>query len=260
MTLIATIEPESQEWNARIGYSNLLTETTTSDANGTLRPNTFERYRPAAGTVTIKYQLASLQEINFIGIAAHNFGTHQLGGVPITIAYAVTIGGALIDIDYTQPADNKALFFTFDNISVAEIAITIEAPIVGVEYGVVYAGIYLEMQRPIFGGHSPAALSAKTKYQSTMSESGNFLGLTVTRTGAIGNFSWKNLDHDWYRENFEPFVKSAVTTPWFIQWRPDLYSSEVIYGMKTTDISPTNQGGGTKLMEVGFSMIGHQDV
>lgn len=240
---------------AKIGYNNLLISST--EAPEVLIANTFERYTPASGAIVAKFQLAASAPIDYIAIAAHNVGT-QDGGTELLIQYATTIGGALTDIESIIPTDNGAIFLSFDEITVAEIAITTNATTSGLEIGVVYSGVALQMQQPIFGGVSPIELSQKNKYQSTMSDSGQFLGRTVTRKGLEASFSWRHLDDIWYREFFNPFVIAAVTTPFFIQWRPDRYSAAV-FGHTTKDIQPTNMGG-TRLMAVGFTMRAHSDV
>lgn len=250
-------EPTTSLKNARIGYKNLLTGTTTSEAASMLIPNTYERYRPTAGAKTIKFQLSTSAEIDFIGIAAHNAGT-QDGGVDITVKYATTIGGALTDIDNIQFDNNQARMILFTAVTVAEVAITFNASTAGLELGVLYAGKALEMQRGIYGGHDPITLNAKTEYQSTMSESGQFLGRTITREGIEANYSWKHLTPEWYRENFQPFVQSAKRLPFFMMWRPDTYT-DTAFGYTTKDISPSNMSGGARLLEVSFNMKGHGD-
>jgi len=258
MPLIPKIQSEDQLHNARIGFQNLLTSSDIVAAEAVLIPNTFQRYLPASGAVTTRFQLGSAAPIDFIAIAAHNFGNHVVGGVPVLISYATTISGALIDIEEVRQTDNRAIMVLFDSVTVAEIAITHDTT-AGLEYGVVYAGTALQMQRPIYGGHSPINLSADTKYQSVMSESGQFLGRTITRQGSKSTFSWRNLDDDWYRENFQPFVDAAKTVPFFIAWRPDAHISEVAFSHTTADITPVNQGGGNRLMSVDMSVRGHNE-
>lgn len=248
-------KPSNSDRLALIGYNSLLTAST--QAPKALTDNTFERYEPSTGAVVAKFQLITGAPIDYIALAAHNIGTHD-GGTEILIQYATTIGGALTDIESITPTHNGALMISFDSITVAEIAITTNAVTSGLELGVVHAGVALQMQQPIFGGVNPIDLSQKNKYQSTMSDSGQFLGRTVTSKGLEASFQWQHLEDDWYREVFNPFVISAVKKPFFIQWRPDRYESAV-YGYTTGDIQPTNMGG-SRLMRVGFTMKAHSDV
>lgn len=257
--MITKDDPDSQDWNARIGYENLLTSTNGASSAVTLTPTTYDRFTSTSTSVTILYRMSEIADINFIAIAAHNLGTHD-GGVSLTVGYAATIGGAQIDIDFIIPEDNTPLMFTFDDVEAEEVVIKWTSTTVGVEIGVVSAGKYLEMQRPLFGGVSPINLSANTKYQSVKSESGNILGLSITRLGLESSFSWNNLSDSWVRETFKPFMISARTTPFFCQWRPDYYSLEIAYGQTTNDIKVSNQGGGTRLMTANFNMEAHSDI
>ena len=236
--------------------TNLLTTSTTIEAKKMLIPNTYERYRPGNGTFTVKFQMASPSLIDFVGIAAHNAGTHN-GGTDILVEYATTIGGALNTIEDVVFPDNNAKMILFPAVTAAEIAITFST-VTGLELGVIYAGKALEMLRPIFGGHSPIDLSSVVQYQSTTSESGQFLGRNINRLGLATDFSWQHLDDVWYRDNFQPFVESAKRLPFFIKWRPDLYDVAA-FGYTTSDIKPSNMGGGSKLMAVSISVNAHSD-
>ena len=241
---------------ALIGYNNLLVSS--SQAPKALTANTYERYEPSTGAVVAKFQLLTRSAIDFIGIAAHNVGTQDDGTV-LLVQYATTIGGALTTVDSFTPADDTAIMLTFDSVTVAEIAITTNATTSGLELGVVYAGEALQMQQPIYGGVSPIELSSETKYQSTMSDSGQFLGRNIISQGLEASFKWQHLEDDWIRSTFKPFMQSAKLTPFFIKWRPDYYDSSV-FGYTTNDIKPSNMGGGSRLMSVSFNMRAHSDI
>ena len=256
MPITPIIEPTTGLKNARIGYKNLLATSSNTEAAKMLIPNTFERFISGNGLYTLKFQLSSITAIDFVAIGAHNAGTHA-GGVSILVQYATTVGGALTTIENLTFADNSAKMILFDEITAAEIALVFSTS-TGLELGVLYAGKALEMQRPIYGGHTPINLSAKTQYDSVISESGNFLGRTIKRQGVETSFNWQHLSPDWYRTNFQPFVLSAKTIPFFLMWRPDRYSDSV-FGFTTSDIAPSNMGGGSGLMSVSIKVMGHSD-
>jgi hypothetical protein len=256
MAITPIIEPTTSLKNARIGYKNLLVTTNSTAADKMLIPNTFERFISGPSAYTLKFQLAGITAIDFVAIGAHNAGTHS-GGVNILVKYAATIGGALTTIENLEFADNSAKMVLFDEIQAAEIALVFSVA-TGLELGVFYAGKALEMEQPIYGGHSPIDLSSKAQYESVISESGNFLGRTIKRQGVESTFSWQHLSPLWYRENFQPFVLSAKTIPFFIMWRPDLYDGAV-FGFTTKDIKPMNMGGGSGLMNVSINVMGHSE-
>lgn len=254
MTIIAKPIPIDNPKGAVIGYENLLTASTTSEAEKALTRNTYERWRPSAGAVTVKFQMTAAVEIDFIGIAAHN-----LSGESFVLQTAATIGGAVTDVEAFAPSDNAALMATFEPRTVQEVIFT-STLAADNEIGVIYAGKALQMERNIYGGHSPLSLSQKTTYRAPRTETGQFLSNNIIRKGLAGSFAWQFLDPDWYRENFQPFVESARTKPFFIQWRPDLYDDEVAYTHTTDDITPVNMGGGSQLMSVSINVLGHADV
>jgi len=251
-----SITPDTTSRHALIGYGNLLAASST--APEALTPNTYQRYEPAAGAVVTKFQLAVPLACNYVGIAAHNIGSHD-DGTEITIAYATTIGGALTTIDTFTPDDNGAIFRSFDSTVIAEIAITTNAVTTGLEIGVIQSGVSMRMEQPIYGGHSPIDLSAETDYQTSESETGQFLGRTISSEGLETQYQWKHLAPDWVRDTFKPFMIHAKTLPFFIQWRPDLYQAAA-YGYTTGNIKPSNMGGGHQLMQAGFKMRAHSEL
>lgn len=254
--------PTDNPSGALIGYANLLTAATVSpaatddseEASNALTPDTWSRWRPPATTVTAKFQMDATADVDYIAIAAHN-----LTGVTVLVQTAVTIGGALTDVESITPLDNGALMISFDTRNIREIALTMTLAAAN-EIGVVYAGEVLQMPRNIYGGHAPATLSQQTKFHNSTSETGQILGRTIIREGLKGEFSWQFLDDQWYRDTFQPFVQAARIKPFFIKWRPDYYSDETIFGQTTSDIKPSNMGGGHRLMSVSLSMNGHSDL
>ena len=254
MPIVTKPETATDVRGALIGYNNLLTASTTSAAEKALIGNTWERYRPSSGALTVKFQMGSAANVDFIGIAAHNFKDETL-----LISTAATIGGALTDVESISPVDNKAIMIEFDTRNIQEIAIT-GTLIADSELGIIYAGEALRMPRNIYGGHSPIVLSDKTDYQSTTSETGQFLGRTITSEGGGSSFEWSLLDPYWMRNTFDLFIQSAKRYPFFIKWRPDLFSDEAAFGFSTGDIKPSNSGGGLDKMSVSFSMNSHEDV
>lgn len=245
--------------HARIGYNNLLVSSSSTNHEKALTPNTWERWDTGSLAATARFQLPSLQLVDFIGIAAHN-----LAGEVLTLRYATSVGGSLTTIAALSPSNNKAIMHILNTpISMIELAIEYDFSVTR-EIGILYAGRALQMYQPIYGGHSPIDMSANIEYQSNMSESGQFLGRNIIRRGGESTFNWRHLDPIWYRQRFQPFVEAAKTKPFFISWRPDLEASypglfPPSFGYATDDIQPSNMGGGHKLMSVSLSMRSHDD-
>ena len=254
MPIAANPIPEDNPSGSLIGYNNLLTASTTTEAEKALVPNTFERFRPVSGALTVKFQMTALADVNYIAIAAH-----ALAGETLLISTAITIGGALTNVESITPADNGPIMIEFDTRNIIEVIITSTLAAAS-EIGVIYAGMSMQMSRSLYGGHSPINLAQKTDFQNSQSESGQFLGRNIIRKGLESSFSFQFLDPDWYRDTFQPFVEAARTTPFFIKWRPDYYNDEVAFGYTDNDIEPQNMGGGHKLMSVRFDVKAHSDL
>lgn len=186
---------------------------------------------------------------NYFGIAGHNLGSTQCvvklqsssGGGPTTLLEFIP--GTDDAIMALVPAQTNRL-----GAIVLEPKAGALAPIISI----VYIGKALAMQRGIYGGHSPFALSRRTAVRPNLSETGQFIGRSIERKGKAGDLAWKHLTPEWYREEFDPFVKLARARGWFLAWRPSSYPDEVEYCWTNADIKPVNMGI-AGLMEVGFS-------
>lgn len=241
---------------ARIAYENKLTAASSTDAEAVLIPNTWERWTSASGTMTATFQPGSSVKCNYIAIAAHNLGTK---GSEIVVQTSDTVGGTFTDRGSATPSNDRPLFFMFDDVDdVEDVKITVTGG-TDREIGIVYAGEVLIMQRAIYGGHSPITLSSVTDYRNSDTDTGQFIGRKIRRKGQMTNFSWQFLTPDWYRDNFQPFVDAAKTTPFFIAWRPDRFSDEVAFGYTTGDIRPTNMSGGVEFLSVDMQMKAHDE-
>jgi len=257
MAIITKTDPVDNPSGALIGYANLLTASSVAETAKAITPNTYERWEDPSGTMTGVFQLNSATALNFVGIAGHNL--FSSGTTELEVRVSATIGGGKTTIKTVTITSDDPIMIEIDESNVGEMTIFMPDG-TNREIAVVYAGVSLQMPRNIYGGHSPITLSQVTEYQSTMSESGQFLGKNIIRKGLETSFSWQLLDDQFIRDTFKPFIESARLLPFFIKWRPDFYSSEVAYGETTADIIPSNMGGGHRLMAVSFSMKAHADL
>ena len=187
-----------------------------------------------------------------VAIGAHNLGSV---GYAVGVSYSVDLVSAFIAFKVGQnPTEDTAIMFhNSSTVSVRRLKVTISGT--GDAFvGSVYAGIALQMQRPFFSGHTPLPLSAVTTRYSSMSEGGNFIGEEIRRLGYKTSADWSNLENDWYRFYFQPFVKSARTLPFYFAWNLLQYPLDVGYCKTSEDIAPS-YGVKTRL-NVSFSMVG----
>ena len=259
-----SISTTSSLANARIGWDNKLIEVTTltgtppaENAVAVLIPNTYERFRiNGAGSRWLLFNMAELTEIDFFAIGGQTIGNGE--GNIVTLWTATTLGGTYTYLNSITMVGDKPFMLLFPAMDVMQIRMSIGTAsggntLEGSEIAYISAGKTLEMQRGIYGGHAPMDLNEKNNTLNVKSERGQFLGRTQTQIGSKTLYKWKHLTPEWYRLNFQPFVKSAKKTPFFIMWRPDTYN-DTAFGVTTGDIKPSNMTGGARFLEVSFNM------
>ena len=240
---------------ARIGYHKLSgTISATNAAEGYPASSagnalTYSFWRPTATPSYWEINFGTLQSVDYIGIAAHEIGSN---GCSCVAQY--WNGSTWVTINSFAPGINTPIMMLFDEVQTTKVRIGILSG-TPPRVGVVYVGQVLVMERPLHSGHSPINLSRVTVYKNNASESGQWLGRSVRRSGAKTDFSWNNLTADWYRSNFDAFAGAARFAPFFIAWRPFTYANEVGYVWTNSDIKPTNSGG-RDLMSVSMSVEG----
>lgn len=249
--------------HSRIGYKTWTRERTPEDvtasgeesgfpADAPLRPDTYERWKPSSNSSTWEIDLGSSRAVSYVGIAAHTIGT---SGAAVTVEYSDD-GSAWEEFGEFAPGDNKAIMFLGEEVEARYWRLSLDggAP----EIGVIYIGPVLAMQRPIYGGHSPITLSRQTTLQQSKSRGGQFLGQQFRRKGLTGDAQFTNLDPDWYRDEFDPFVREARRFPFFFAWRPTRFPEEVAYAWTDGDIQPSNSGT-RDFMDVSWQMVGFDE-
>lgn len=253
--------------HARIGYDNFVPTSTVTfsseqaeyPADAIQRETTFERWQPTGTTseyLVIDQGASGVGAASYLGIAAHTLGS---AGATVEIAHSVDNSSYTV-VETLEPANNGAIMFIFPEVESRYWRVRVVTASFAPEIGVVYIGSVLEMQRPIYGGHSPITLSRQTERRPTKSQKGQWLGVSLVRHGLQSSYNWKHLTAAWYRSTFDPFVQAARSKPFFIAWRPADYPQEVVYGWlpPSNDIQPSNMGI-RDLMDVSMSVEGYAD-
>ena len=207
--------------HARIGYDNFVPDAvvtaTSAEAefpvDSVQRENTFERWQPTSlpATLSIDASAGAAPTPSYIGIAAHTLGS---SGSTISLEFSVD-NISWSTVETVSPADNRAIMIIFAEVTAGYWRLVVTGSTIP-QIGVVYIGKVLEMQRAIYGGHTPLNLSRTTVKRPTKSDKGQWLGSSTVRLGLRTSYQWQHLTAAWYRENFDPFVKSARTKPFFI--------------------------------------------
>lgn len=240
--------------HARIGYQNLtygLTPTASTSAAGhpataATYPTTFEYWTPTALPATWSVDLGSAQAVDYLGMVG------DMNGCTISLESSTDNSTWTTQETRTSLTDRINLFLIAPiTARYWRLSISVAFPLLAV----VYLGQALAMQRKIYQGHTPLTLARETELSNNMSEGGQYLGRSIIRKGASTKGEWQHLKADWYRANFDPFVKAARTAPFFIGWRPEQYPAELGFVWTGGDIAPSITGP-RDFMSVGMSFQG----
>jgi len=246
--------------HARIMYDNLVTDSTVIasavagfDSDAVQSYDTYDRWMPPSVPASLRIDFGSAKSLDYIFIASHNLGSTGAAFVTESSIDGVTWTPTN---DEQIRADNNAIALLFENRPARYIRLRITSALATPKIGVIMAGLALQMQRPIYGGHTPITLSRETEIRPSTSEGGQWLGRSVVRRGYVGRYSWQHLTADWVREFFSPFIDRARFQPFGIAWRPGKFPTEAAYVWTDGDIRPSNMGI-KDYMQVDMNVIGY---
>lgn len=209
--------------------------------------STYQRFQQDTGgeDFWIQVTLDGSQDVDYIAIAGHNFGSKQR---------AVRVWGALTfdsngDPDFEAlvpeiiPGDNSPLMFRFDPAPYVALRLYVLSSVGGVEdiafASVMYAGKLLVLERKIQVSFTPLKYARRAEVTSNRSERGHFLGRTIVGAWVETSATIMYLSPDWYREYMDPFIEAAQTEPFFFAWAPQSYPNEVGYAWMMDDTPPS---------------------
>lgn len=253
----------------RIGYENRLrddnvtvtTTTAQTDAEGAsvLNGLTYDFWQPTTVPATITFSFGEAIDADYCGVAGH---TLTETGNQIELEYLDNSSPqAWVSLGSVIPGNetgNKTIMFLFDEVSSDGFRLTVSGG-TGTVFPVLAAvsvGLVLKTERGIYGGHTPITLSKVSTMRPQISEGGQFLGRSIIREGAATTIALKNLTAAWVRSDFQTFIESARTFPFFFAWRPTVtFEDEVAYCWTNKDIRVTNNGQ-ANLMDTSFSVTG----
>jgi hypothetical protein len=239
--------------HSRIGYASIArwkTPVASSSVAGYPASNantftTYEYWRPIQTPATWGIDAGDLADADYVGIVG------EIVGCSIAAEYSLDNVTWFTAVEFV--AAGRVAMGLFEKRSARHWRVKFTGNIPNVS--VIYIGVALAMQRPIYVGHSPVTLSRTTETTTNISDRGQYLGRSIVRTGSATTAEFQHLRSDWYRANFDPFVKAARVQPFFFAWRPATFPSEVGFVWTGDDIKPSNTGP-RDFMSVSFSMSG----
>ena len=199
---------------------------------------TSDRWKPSATTWTIEIALTG----GSAGVSAIAIGSDDLftSGQTVTVQYDNT---GFVTIDSSTPTDDGPLLFLFDTKTSGTFRINGTGTAKPTIYNVMI-GNPLVMQRPFYGGFTPAKMNRATEVVGNISRSGELLGRSNKRTILSGQYSWTNLTYDWVRANLDGpsgLIQSLEAKTAYVAWRPDAVG-DVDYVMRGGVTPPVAQG------------------
>jgi hypothetical protein len=220
-----------------ICYRNLLTAgsiaTTTAEtanpASNLSNPSTSLIWRgtTAGSDEYITMTVTGLGTINYVAVARPNWSA-----TGATVSLEGDTGGGYATIGSTFTLTNDAPLIMMFTASSSYVGLRIKIASGGSDVpqaSVVYAGQALILQRKLYVGHSPMPLAREVNAIAPLSESGEFLGRIVLGQHSTGEIALQNLTADWVRTYLDPFMQSALDTPFFFAWRPSNYPAETAF-------------------------------
>lgn len=235
--------------NPLIGWRNVVTTASLAadgeDANNPAvnlaNPSTFSKWIAAAAaeqflTVTVPEG----GQVDYVGVARHNFGSAQ---IPVSVETRAEAADDWVEV--VPPAllaDDAPVILAFEPQEVGHVRLRMGAGIVPPQAAVMHAGVLLVSQRRVYVSHTPLPMGRVRNVRNGRSESGNFLGRIVTGQKLESSVELRRLTPVWVRRHLDPFLEAGANTPFFFAWRPASYPRETGYAWLTNDPRPENTG------------------
>lgn len=246
--------------HTRIAHAGTWIDGTTSATSAatdffTDAPNdslTYEFWSPATlpGTWTLTPSAAA--SADYCCIAGHNLGTT---GATLTVEYESAPSVWTTILGPVSVSNDSPIFAIFRRRTGTGFRVTVNGS-TAPRLAVVRFGVAMQMQQPLYGGHTPLILSRQTTMRSNKSTTGEFLGRTRLRNARSTAIEWTHLRADWVRENWLPFEFAAEEDPFFLAWRPETFPDDVGYCYIDSGQSPAPSNMGIRdFMSVSMNII-----
>lgn len=239
--------------NALIGYHDygrLSATTITASSAQVNQPainvangNTWQFWQPtAAASQTMVFDLGSAKTVDYFLIASHNFDEELSGDVVFAYSDDNSSYTTAFTLDDADVTDDGVIMVNTVSRSHRYWRFTIPAASADLKIAAIYIGQLLQIEQAVYSSANSPNLTREETLVPSDSEGGQFLGSLLRREWFTASINWEHLEKDWYRTNFDPFAVTSQTWPFGIAWRPDDFSSEVVFARRTGPIAPRNSG------------------
>lgn len=243
------------------GWDNLVTsgniaatyENTSYPAVNLANSSTVQLWKSTnTGTQYLTATLGSVQAVNFVGVARHNFADIgaqlTIEGDPGTGSWQTLAGPQIV-------GDNRPLMFVLADGNWTGVRLKIESATAYPQAAVFSVGQALRMMRGVQPGVMPFPHGRSREYVNGAAQNGDYLGDIQIRERLNGSMLFKALDADWYRTNVQDFIDVA-RTPFFVAWMPASYPTECAYAWCTEDPQPGFTYGVPDYLDLTLKMEG----
>jgi hypothetical protein len=201
-------------------------------------------------TLEVEFDLGVQRQANYLAIAAHDLGSQGL---------EISIEGSDDGSSWTMlggpwaPETDAPHLWRFNQGFYHHFRVRIEGG--PGQIGVLNVGKILVLPEGVFVGHRPETYNKRPKFSNNQAENGQFLGRSITRTGAVGSIKQDRVSQEFARTDWADFTEAAMLRPFFWAWRHDQYPEEVMYGW--TEEGPQVEQGANGFMSVSVDVTGH---
>ena len=232
--------------NPRLGWRNFVTYSNvdaSSEADGFPainlgNPATYLKWRASsAAAQTIVIDLATETEIDYIGIARHNFGT---AGIAYTVESSDN-ASTWTERSIGEPEDDRVIFHEFASATARYWRLSLDAGSAAAEMAILYLGRVTILERRLYVGHTPITMGRRRQTSTGRSERGEFLGRIRLSETLESTIAMQNIDPDWYRDELDGLIEDEDLNPFFWAWRPSDFPEEAAFAWSMGDIVPVNQ-------------------
>lgn len=185
----------------------------------------------------LRYDLFDAATGDTMAVAGHNLGTGQ---TEITFQHDSDEDDTFTDIEAVSPSDNGPVFLIHGEVTSKRWRVRLRRGVLP-KISVFRVGAALQMQRPIYGGHTPLDLGRQTILRTNYSGTGEVLGRSKERSFLSTAFEWRFLTAAWVRANWSELQRAVEDEPFFIAWRPDTFNEA---GYCQTDAVPVPSNTG----------------
>ncbi len=260
-SLVASIRPAESTlwplfgWHNLVMISNIEADHELDDfpVTNLANPQTNSLWKSGStADQTITITLSGGEEVDYIGIARHNWGSAR---VRITIdAMSGEDGSDWEEVKSdTYLGDDKPTMLLFEANFWVGVRINLYSEADAPQAAVLYVGKSMRMPTGIPPGHSPLLDALEARVSTPVSENGEFIGDIVLSERLQTTADFRLIDGSWYRNNMRAFVRQR--TPFFFAWSPELHPSECAFAKLTNDPKPViNQATGE--MDISLGMVG----